>query len=141
MPTLKAIFPSPEKAKEFADHFGIVGLRAKVVLENKSVEIATDDAKSFEFIKQMVRDIREDSRSDRHIVRLLSTIRECAVGDRSFEMGLLDGSAAKIGSDFARRFLSLYEKLSDEARRKMCFISVESKESHAKAVQFVMGGN
>ena len=138
MPSLIAIFPSPEKAKHFADHFGIVGLRAKVVQEGKNVTVNTDDAKSFEFVKQMVKDIREDSRADNHIGRFLISMRECVANDRSFDFDLLDKTAVKINPDFAKRFLMVYENLCDEARRNMTFIAIESKASHTKALQFVM---
>lgn len=138
MPSLKAIFSTPEKAKHFADHFGIVGLRAKVVQEGKSVTITTDDDKSFEFVKQMVGDIREDSRADNHIGRFLISMRECVANDRSIDIDLLDKSAVKINPDFAKRFLMMYESLGDEARRNMTFIAIESKASHIKAFQFVM---
>lgn len=138
MPSLIAIFATPAKAKHFADHFGIVGLRAKVIQEDKTVTVMTDDFKSFEFVKQMVHDIREDVRVDRHIGRFITLMRESAVSGQPAKMDLLDGSAVTVGSDFARRFLVLHEKLGDEARRNISFLSVENGVSHNKVSQFVM---
>lgn len=138
MPSLKAIFATPAKAKHFADHFGVVGLRAQVVHEGKSVTVTTEDAKSFEFVKQMVRDIREDYRADGRIGRFLLVVREAAVTGKPASFDLLDSSSVQVQPDFARRFLSLYENLSDEARRKMCFVMIEGKQSHVKATRFVM---
>lgn len=138
MPSLTAIFATPAKAKHFADHFGIVGLRAKAVLEDKKVTVTTDDPKSFDFVKQMVRDIREDVRVDKHIGRFLLLMRECAASNQPVRLDLIDGSVKTIESDFARRFLVLHEKLGDEARRNITFLSVESGSSHGKVSQFIM---
>lgn len=138
MPSIKAIFATPAKAKHFADHFGIVGLRAEIVQEGKSVVVTTEDAKSFEFVKQMIRDIREDFLADGRIARFLMIVREAAVKGSPVSFDLLDSSSVQVQPDFARRFLTIYEKLGDEARRKMCFIAIEGKQSHAKATRFVM---
>ena len=138
MPSLLAIFATPSNAKRFADHFSIVGLRAKVVQEGNRVSVTTEDAKSFEFVRQMVRDLKEDSRVDNQIARFLVTMRESAVRNTATKIALLDQSTIEVSPDFAQRFLSLHESLTDEARRKMCFVAIESRGSHEKTARFVM---
>lgn len=139
MPKVRLNFGSPEKAKQFADHFGIVGIRATAVQEGRSVVVTTSDDKSVRFIKSMAEDIRGDGRADQYISVFLRMTKASAMSGDGVDLKLLDGSLVRMESAFAKRFLMLHEKLGDEARRNMCFITIQGKDSHSKAVDFVMG--
>ena len=140
MPTLRLNFGTPDKAKSFADSFGVVGIKAEVVREDRSVIVRTSDPKSASFIKQMARDIQEDGRVEKTLDLFLRQVKTSAVADRQIELKLLDGSSVHMESTFARRFLMLHEKLGEEARQNMCLITIQDRNSHTKAVDFVMGG-
>jgi hypothetical protein len=138
MPTLRLNFGTPDKAKHFADNFGVVGIQAEVIQEDRSVIVRTADSKSASFVKQMAQDIQEESKAEKYVSLFLQQVKASAVADRQIELKLLDGSTVHMESTFARRFLMLHEKLGEEARRNMCLVTTESKASYAKAVSFVM---
>ena len=138
MPTLQLNFVSPDTAEKFANRFGIIGLRSEVITEGCSVVVRTDDAKSASFVKQMARDITEDIKAERAVQSLMRRVSDSAVNDIQVELELMDGSSVRMESAFARRFLILHEKLGDEARRNICFVAIQDRHSHTKAVDFVM---
>lgn len=138
MSKIRVKFNNPIKATEFVNHFGIIGLPAEVVLEDNTVVVNVKDSKSLNFIRQMIEDIREDSRADKYIGHFVVLMRECAGLERAVKLDLIDGSAVMVESKFARRFLELYERINDESRRNLSFVAVENEQSHKKVLRFVM---
>lgn len=138
MPTLKVTFGSPEKAKEFSTHFGVVGLKATAKADGNSVVVTSEDTKTIDFVKHMVNDIKSSVKMESVIERLLHTSTEAETTGQSLSMMLLDGSSIDIDPSFAKRFNEMRMDMSDESRSSLCAVMVESKESHEKAREFVM---
>jgi hypothetical protein len=138
MPTLKVTFGSPEKAKEFSTHFGIVGLKATAKADGNSVVVSSEDTKTIDFVKNMVSDIKSSVKMESMIERLLTTLNEAETTGQTLSMMLLDGTSIDIDAPFAKRFGEVCEDMSDESRVSLCALMVEGAESHQKSREFFM---
>jgi hypothetical protein len=138
MPTLKVNFKSPDKANEFVKHFGVVGIKAKTKIDGSSVSITSTDAKTHDFVKQMVSDLKSEAKMESIVLGFLDAIVEAANNSVVTEATLLDESRVSIDPEFATKFIKIHDGLSEESGQAMLrFLATESMDSFNKTKTFV----
>lgn len=138
MPTLKVNFKLPAKATEFVKHFGVVGLKATAKVDGSSVTITSPDAKTHDFVKQMVGDLKIEAKMESVMKNFTAAITESSINNTDTNVVLFDGSSVSIDPDFANKFIKVHDNLSEDFGQGVlrCLV-VENTESFEKTKAFV----
>ncbi len=138
MPTLKVNFKTPAKASEFAKNFGVVGVKATVKVDGSSVSIMSKDSKTHDFVKQMVGDLKGETKMESTMSSFLLSVIGSANNEAIVETKLYDDSVVTIDPEFARNFIRIHDSLSSEDGQSMLrALAVESVDSFNKTKEFV----
>lgn len=138
MPTLKVNFKTPAKASEFAKNFDVVGVKATTKVSGSSVSITTKDTKTHDFVKQMISDLKGETKMESTMSSFLLSVIGSASNDAVVETRLYDDSVVQIDPEFARNFIRVHDSLNEESVQGMLrAVAVESIDSFNKTKHFV----
>lgn len=138
MSTLNVNFKSPSKAAEFAKNFGVVGLKATAKVDGSVVVVTSPDAKTHDFVKQMVADLKSEAKMESTMSRFLSSIIEASIHGEIVEVNLLDGSTVSIHPKFADKFIKVHDSMCEDTGQGLLrSLAVESADSFTKTMKFV----
>jgi hypothetical protein len=138
MPTLTVKFKTPTKAAEFSKNFGVVGIKAVAKVDGSNVIVSTKDAKTHEFVKQMVSDLKAETKMESVCTGFLKAVVESANDNKTTEVKLYDDSLVSVDPNFAVKFIEVHENIEEETYQAILrSLAVESVESFNKTKKFV----